>query len=51
MKCVDDLVLLAKEETVPQGVIGRLIEIERCCVMEMNIEETKIMRISRQPAA
>jgi hypothetical protein len=34
----DDLVLLAKEETVLQGMIDRVIEIARCCGMEMNVE-------------
>jgi hypothetical protein len=46
---MDDLVLLAKEEAVLQGMIDRLIEIARCYGMEMNVEETKVMRISRQP--
>ena len=41
----DYLVLLAK---VLQGVIDRLIEIARCYGMEMNVEKTKIMRISGQ---
>ena len=26
-------------------------EIGRCCGMEMNVEKTKVMRISRQPSA
>jgi hypothetical protein len=30
VKYADDLVLLAKEETVLQGMIDRLIEIEKC---------------------
>jgi hypothetical protein len=29
VKCADDLVLLAKEETMPQGMVERLIEIGR----------------------
>jgi len=33
-------VLQAKEETVLQGVIDRLIEIKRCYGIEMNMEET-----------
>ena len=49
MKCADDLVLMAEEKTVLQGMIGRLIEIGRCYGMEMNVEKTKVMRISRQP--
>jgi hypothetical protein len=36
----DEHVLQAKEETVLQGVIDRLTEIERCCGIEMNMEET-----------
>jgi len=38
-------VLLAKEETVLQGMIDRLTEIGRCYGMEMNMEKTKVMRI------
>ena len=30
-------------------MIDKLIEIVRCCGMEMNVEKTKVMRISRQP--
>jgi hypothetical protein len=37
VKYADDLVLLAKEEGVLQGMIDRLIEIERCCGMEINV--------------
>ena len=49
VKYADDLVLMAKEETVLQGMIDKLIEIGRCYGMEMNAEKTKVMRISRQP--
>jgi hypothetical protein len=45
----DNLVIMAKEETVLQGMIDRLIELGRCYGMEMNVEKTKVMRISRQP--
>jgi hypothetical protein len=45
----DDLVLLAKEEKVLQDMIDKLTEIGECCGMEMNVEKTKVMRISRQP--
>jgi len=48
VKYADDLVLLAKEEKVLQDMIDKLIEIGRCCGMEMNVEKTKVMRISRQ---
>ena len=49
VKSADDLVLLAKEEKVLQDMIDELIEIGRCYGMEMNVEKTKVMRISRQP--
>ena len=49
MKYADELVLLAKEEKVLQDMIDKLIEIGGCCGMEMNVEKTKVMRISRQP--
>ena len=45
----DNLVLLAKEKKVLQDMIDKLIEIGRCSGMEMNVEKTKVMRISRQP--
>jgi len=50
VKCADDLVLMAKEETVLQGMIDKLIEIRGCYGMEMNVEKTKVMRISIQPS-
>ena len=37
-------------ETVLQGMIDKLIEIGSCYGMEMNVEKTKVMRISRQPS-
>ena len=49
-KHADDLVLMAKEETVLQGMIDKLTETGRCQGMEMNVEKTKVMRISRQPS-
>jgi hypothetical protein len=45
VKYADDLVLMAKEETVLQGMIDRLNEIGRCYGMTMNVEKTKVMRI------
>jgi hypothetical protein len=50
MKYTNDFVLLAKEETVIQGMIDRLIEIWRCYGIKMNVEKVKVMRISRQPS-
>ena len=32
-----------------QDMIDKLIENGRCYGMEMNVEKTKVMRISRQP--
>ncbi|PNF33086.1 hypothetical protein B7P43_G16084 [Cryptotermes secundus] len=49
VKYANDLVLMAKEETVPQGMVDRLIEIGKCYGMEMNVEKAKVMKISRQP--
>ena len=48
LKYADDLVLMAKEEKVLHDMIDNLIEIGRCYGMEMNVEKTKVMRISRQ---
>ena len=33
-----------------QGMTDSLIYIGRCCGMEMNVDETKVIRISRQPS-
>jgi hypothetical protein len=49
-KYADDLGLLAREEKVLQGMTDRPIEIGRRYGMEMNVEKTKVMRISRQPS-
>ena len=51
VKYAADLVLLAKEETVLQEMVDRLIEDGRCYGMKMNVEKTRVMRISRQPFA
>ena len=48
VKYADDLVLLAKEETVLRDMIDKLMKIGRCYGMEMNVEKTKVMTISRQ---
>jgi hypothetical protein len=42
--------LLAREEKVIQGMVDRLIETGKRYGMEMNVEKTKVMRISRQPS-
>ena len=41
---------MAKEETVLHGMIDKLIELGSCYGMEMNVEKTKVMRISRHPS-
>ena len=41
VKYADDLVLMVKEETVLQGMIGKLTEIGRCYGMELNVEKQK----------
>jgi hypothetical protein len=49
VRYADDLVLLAKEETILQTMTDKLIEVGRGYGMEINVEKTKTMRISRQP--
>jgi hypothetical protein len=39
VKYADDLLLMAKNEVVLQGMIDRLNEIGRCCGMEVNVEK------------
>jgi ABC-type hemin transport system ATPase subunit len=41
VKYADDLILMAKEVTILQGMIDKLIEIERCYGMEINVEKQK----------
>jgi hypothetical protein len=50
VKCADDLVLVAKEEAMLQDITDRLTESGECYGMEINVEKTQIMRISRQPS-
>jgi hypothetical protein len=49
VKYADDSVTLATEKTVLQGTINRLTEIEKCYGMEINMDKTKVMRISNGP--
>ena len=49
MKYADDHVLMAKEETVLQGMIDKLIETDRYYGMEINAEKTKLMINSKLP--
>ena len=50
VKYADDLVLLAKEETALRGIFYRLTETGRSYETKMNVENTKVVRISRQPS-
>jgi hypothetical protein len=46
MRYADDLGLLAKEETILQSMIDKLIEVGRGYGIEINVEKTKTMKIS-----
>jgi hypothetical protein len=46
----DDLVLLATRDTVLQDVIDRISEMGKYYGMELNVENTRVMRFSRQPS-
>jgi len=50
VKYAVDLLLLAKKEVLLQGMTERLIEIGRCYGLEINVEKTKVVRMSRQPS-
>jgi hypothetical protein len=50
-KYAGSLLLMAKKETVLQGMIDRLIKFGRYYGVEMNDQENKAMRISRQPSS
>jgi hypothetical protein len=50
VRYADDLVLLAKEKTLLQSKIDKLIEVGRGYGMEINVEKSKTMRILRQPS-
>ena len=44
MYYTENLVLLAKGETMLQGMVVTLTEIGRCYGVEMNVENTKVMK-------
>ena len=48
VKYAYDLVLLAMGEAVIQGMNAKLTETGTCYGMGMNVEKTKVMRISKQ---
>ena len=41
---------MSKEGTVLQGMIAKVIETGGYYGMEINVEKTKVMRISKQPS-
>lgn len=45
------IVLLAKKEMALQGLADGLTEVVGDCGMEMSVEKSQIMKISRQPFA
>ena len=49
VKYVDDLVILTKEETALDRIIDRKFEIGKNSGMEIYVEETMLMRMSRRP--
>lgn len=50
MKYADDLVTLAKEEAALKGTIYSLNDIGICYGMEMYVEISEVIRISRKPS-
>jgi hypothetical protein len=51
VKYADGVVPLAMEELALQGMIYNLIEFWKPYEVEMNVEKTKIKRISRRPSS
>jgi len=45
------LLLLAKEQPALQWLSNSIIEVARCFGMEMNVEKTEVMKISRQASS
>jgi hypothetical protein len=50
VKYADDLVLMAKKETLLTEMIDRLMEIKSCYEMEMNVVKSRVRRICRHPS-
>jgi hypothetical protein len=48
VKNTDKCVLLANKETVLQRIVNRLTKIGRYYGVEINVEETKVMRLSKK---
>jgi hypothetical protein len=48
--CGDDLVLIPMEGTALQGMIDRLINVEKCYGKEKNLEKSTIMSSTREPS-
>ena len=45
VKYADDLLLRTNEEVVLQGMFESIIEIVRCCGLEINAKETTVIRM------
>jgi hypothetical protein len=50
LKYADDLVLLAKEQTVLQNITDGLTEIGNSYEMDVNVEKLEVKTISREPS-
>jgi hypothetical protein len=48
LKYAGDLAQLPKEETLQQRMIDKPDEVGRCCGMEMTMENTTVLKISRK---
>jgi hypothetical protein len=49
VRYADDLMLLAKEKKVLQGITDKLTEVEKSHGMEMNVDKSMRLRNSKQP--
>ena len=41
VRYTDEFVIVGEEEAVLQGMVDRVIEVGKCCGMEVNVENTK----------
>jgi len=46
---VYELVIMAKAETVLEDMTDRLVELRGCYGIDMDVEKSRVMRISREP--
>jgi hypothetical protein len=50
VKYADGLLILAEKEALLHGIIDKIIETGKCCGMDMAVERTETMGISRVPS-